>query len=362
MLQPNNVLPRSPRRIARSSHSTNGRSGLRSRELVIASADAGQKSAGDLALISPQGETSSSRTEKGGALAPPQEPLARVRSRGPRSLWLHAARPPHHRNHSEGRLGTAGLKPRPFPRRESSRLLSYYERLLDELGAQGWWPARTRLEVILGAILTQNTAWGNAARAIAQLRQRGLLSLKRMRALDEVELQSLIRPAGFFTQKARAIRGFLDWLETACGGSLDRMFAMAPEQLRAALLGLKGFGPETADAILLYAGGKPFFVADAYTRRILARHAVLSEHSGYDEAQRLIHRELERDAGIYNEFHALLVEVGKRYCRREAMNCHACPLEKFLPGSTAVSPVPNFKVPMRKNEGRERPPAPLDSN
>lgn len=220
----------------------------------------------------------------------------------------------------------------------AGELRRYYQRLFEALGPQGWWPARTRLEVILGAILTQNTIWRNAAQAIAHLRKRGLLNLKRLRVLDEVELQSLIRPAGFFSQKARAIRAFLAWLDAAHGGSLDRMFAKPAEQLRADLLGLKGLGPETADAILLYAGRKPFFVADAYTRRILARHHLLPADSSYEEAQNFVHHNLDRDAGVYNEFHALLVEVGKRHCRRNAAECNACPLEGFLTGSADVSP------------------------
>ena len=223
-------------------------------------------------------------------------------------------------------------------------LARYYDHLLQELGPQGWWPARTRLEVILGAILTQNTNWQNAARALTRLRKQRLLALGRLRALSESELRDLIRPAGFFIQKARAIRGFLDWLDAAHAGSLDRMFAVPAEQLRPALLALKGVGPETADAILLYAGDKPFFVADAYTRRILERHGLLPADGSYEEAQQFIHRELEREAAVYNEFHALLVEVGKRYCGSYAMKCQACPLQDFLPGRPGEAQAP---PPMR---------------
>lgn len=230
----------------------------------------------------------------------------------------------------------------PVPPQET--LGRYYEHLLAALGPQGWWPAKTQLEVILGAILTQNTTWRNAARGITRLRERGLLSLNRLRAVDEAELQLLIRPAGFFTQKARTIRGFVVWLDAAHAGSLERMFAKPAERLRADLLGLKGLGPETVDAILLYAGGKPFFVADAYTRRILARHRLLPENSSYQRAQTFIHHSLKREAGVYNEFHALLVEVGKRYCRRSAAECAACPLEAFLPGVAAIQPTRNLKA------------------
>ncbi len=222
------------------------------------------------------------------------------------------------------------------PVAQNGDLRGYYRRLLEEFGSQGWWPAETRLEVILGAILTQNTTWRNAALGIGRLRDAGMLDLVPLSATSPARLQSLIRPAGFFRQKARTIRGFLRWLDEAHGGSLDRMFSQPAESLRFDLLQLKGLGPETVDAILLYAGGEPFFVADAYTRRILARHGVIAADAGYHEAQQSIHRSLDRDATVYNEFHALLVEVGKRYCRRREARCGSCPLQSFLPGMAAV--------------------------
>lgn len=215
--------------------------------------------------------------------------------------------------------------------KEPADLGRYYQRLLEELGPQRWWPARTRWEVILGAILTQNTTWRNAALALARLRAARLLGLRRLFAVPEARLRSLVRPSGFFRQKARTISGFLCWLERIYGGSLRRMFARPPEKLRAELLRLKGLGPETVDAILLYAGRQPFFVADAYSRRILARHGLVPERAGYAAAQEFVHRHLRRDPDVYNEFHALLVEVGKRYCRRQTPRCEACPLERFLP-------------------------------
>jgi endonuclease III related protein len=216
--------------------------------------------------------------------------------------------------------------------KEPADLDRYYRRLLEELGAQRWWPARTRWEVILGAILTQNTTWRNAALALARLRAARLLGLRRLAAVPEARLRSLVRPSGFFRQKARTISGFLDWLERTHGGSLRKMFARPAEKLRAELLRLKGLGPETVDAILLYAGRQPFFVADAYSRRILARHGLVPERAGYAAVQEFVHRHLRRDPDVYNEFHALLVEVGKRYCRRQTPICEACPLERFLPG------------------------------
>ena len=212
-------------------------------------------------------------------------------------------------------------------------LLGYYARLLEEFGPQAWWPARSRLEVVLGAVLTQNTTWLNAARALKRLRQARRLSLNRLRSTDQSELESLIRPAGFFRQKARAIMKFLNYLEGSHQGSLARLFARPAEELRRDLLGLKGFGPETVDAILVYAGRHPYFVADAYTRRILARHELVPPDAGYSEVQAFLHQHLAADPALFNEYHALLVEVGKRYCKRPAPQCEGCPLEGFLPGT-----------------------------
>lgn len=210
-------------------------------------------------------------------------------------------------------------------------LKEYYTRLLDKLGPQRWWPARTRLEVILGAILTQNTSWHNAALALKRLGKVGLLTLVGLRKARQAELESAIRPAGFFRQKALAIRTFLGWLEGAHGGSLTSMFNRSPTALRSELLRLRGLGPETVDAILVYAGRRPFFVADAYTRRILARHGLLAADANYSRAQDFLHRHLPADAALFNEFHALLVEAGKRYCKRQAPRCEECPLQEFLP-------------------------------
>jgi endonuclease-3 related protein len=218
-----------------------------------------------------------------------------------------------------------------LPAARDRALSRYYHRLLEEFGPQGWWPAETQLEVILGAILTQNTTWRNAALAIGRLREPGLLNLTRLRAIRTQRLQALIRPAGFFKQKARTIQGFVRWLDDWHHGSLERMFQEPADRLRGKLLELRGLGPETVDAMLLYAGGKPFFVADAYTRRILARHGMLPADANYHQAQQSIHRSLDRDTVVYNEFHALLVEVGKRHCRLETPRCGGCPLQEFLP-------------------------------
>lgn len=225
------------------------------------------------------------------------------------------------------------MRPSVPPALEAGKALRlYYARMLRELGPQGWWPGRTRLEVILGAILTQNTAWRNAALALQRLRRVRLLSLEKLRKASLNELESQIRPAGFFRQKARAIRNFLAWLDANHAGSLKALFATPAEKLRGNLLQLKGLGPETVDAILLYAGRQPFFVADAYTRRILARHEQVSSKASYAAVQQFLHQHLPADPALFNEYHALLVEVGKRHCKREAPRCDSCPLKEFLPG------------------------------
>lgn len=215
-------------------------------------------------------------------------------------------------------------------------LRQYYSTLLRRLGPQGWWPARTRLEVILGAILTQNTAWTNAALALRRLRKAGLLNLARLQRAPLAELENCVCPAGFYRQKALTICHFVRWLTHACAGSLAALFANQAEALRLELLRIKGLGPETVDAILLYAGRHPIFVADAYTRRILARHGLVPANAGYAAVQRLMHRNLPADPALFNEYHALLVEVGKRFCRRKQPDCQTCPLGPFLPAASFV--------------------------
>jgi endonuclease III related protein len=223
-------------------------------------------------------------------------------------------------------------------------LRQYFDSMFQALGPQGWWPARTRLEVILGAILTQNTSWQNAAAALKGLRKAGFLALSRLKRASLPEIQTLIRPAGFFRQKARTIRNFLDWLDADCAGSLSAMLDRPSADLRRELLGIKGLGPETVDAIMLYAGGQPYFVADAYTRRVLIRHALLPEEAGYSLAQRFLHSHLPADSKLFNEYHALLVEVGKRHCKRSVPQCPGCPLETFLPAPRASGSRPSRTI------------------
>jgi len=212
----------------------------------------------------------------------------------------------------------------------------YYSVLRARFGPQQWWPARTRLEVILGAILTQNTTWYNATLALRNLRKSGLLSWQALRRACLSGLEACVRPSGFYRQKARTIRDFVDWLSREHAGSLDRLFSLPTDELRRRLLDLRGLGPETVDAIILYAVERPLFVADAYTRRVLARHGFVSEAADYHQTQEFLHAHLPPDASLFNEFHALLVAVGKKHCKPRSPKCARCPLEEFLPGGGAA--------------------------
>ena len=208
---------------------------------------------------------------------------------------------------------------------------------MDALGPQKWWPGRTRFEVIVGAILVQNTSWTNVERAIGALRKERLLTAVRIARTPVGQLATLIRSSGYFRQKARKLHEFVRFLETRHDGSLDKMFDTPTEELRAQLLSVHGIGPETADSILLYAGRHPVFVVDAYTRRILGRHEVVPKQSSYEDIRRLMEKSVPSNVSLFNEFHALIVEVGKRFCRPKAPKCSACPLNCFLPGQVEGS-------------------------
>ena len=212
-----------------------------------------------------------------------------------------------------------------------SRLEQAYELLLDRFGPQRWWPGDTPFEVIVGAMLTQNTNWTNVERAIENLREAGVLDPLAMHRLSVAELEELIRPAGYFRVKARRLRHLLDWLVERHGGSLDAMFAMPLAELREELLAVHGVGPETADSILLYAGKMPTFVIDAYTHRVAKRHGWIEEDADYYALKELFEGGVEADEAVYNEYHALLVRVGKLYCRKSVAKCDECPLAKLLP-------------------------------
>jgi endonuclease-3 related protein len=219
----------------------------------------------------------------------------------------------------------------PGPPRDvvKARLLRLYRALSRSFGPQRWWPGRTPFEISVGAILTQHTAWSNAARAIRALRRRRLLHARGVEAISEAELAEVIRSAGTFRLKARRVRAFSRWLIDRFGGQYEGMRRAPLDALRADLLGVAGLGPETADAILLYAAGRPVFVADAYARRVLERHRLLPPGTSYEDARRFLESRLPSDPALYNELHALFVEVGKRHCRTTP-ECATCPLRADL--------------------------------
>ena len=208
--------------------------------------------------------------------------------------------------------------------RQREILVEIYQRLLSAYGPQGWWPADTQFEVMVGAILTQATAWRNVERAIQRLKAAGALSPERMASFSEQELAELIRPAGFFRQKTRRLRALLRLIGRH--GRVEGLFSLPAEELRRQLLALPGVGPETADSILLYAAGYPVFVVDTYTKRILHRLGLLpDEKAGYEEVQELFEKNLPRDPKLYGEYHALLVRHAKEHCRARP-RCPGCPL------------------------------------
>jgi endonuclease III related protein len=238
---------------------------------------------------------------------------------------------------------------------------SYYDCLFSAWGRQHWWPAQSRFEVIVGAYLTQNTAWTNVEKALRSLRKARLLTVGGIRRTPVDELERLIRSAGYFRQKAQRLKTFVSFLDDRYGGSLARMFARPTAELRDELLGLNGVGPETADSILLYAGNHPVFVVDAYTRRILERHGIIRQATNYEEIRTLFQTALgksrppihvggtagppgschrpspmstaQRTALVqhFNEMHGLIVGVGKTHCLKSQPRCEQCPLQKFLP-------------------------------
>jgi endonuclease-3 related protein len=219
----------------------------------------------------------------------------------------------------------------------TATLEEVYDRLRAAYGPQHWWPGESPFEVLIGAVLVQNTSWENVARAIDNLKQADLLEPHALDELAAEELEELIRPAGYFRIKTRRLRNLLRLLVDRYDGSLDAMFATGLDALRAELLGVNGIGPETADSILLYAGGFPTFVVDTYTHRVLARHGWIDFDADYCAIKDHFESGLERDAALYNEYHALLVRVGKLHCRKTP-KCDGCPLADMLPDGGPLEP------------------------
>ena len=209
-------------------------------------------------------------------------------------------------------------------------LMEIYNRLFDRFGLLKWWPAETPFEVCVGAILTQNTAWTNVEKAICALKLAGIMSPETLHGCDPEQLAQFIRPAGYFNVKSRRLKDFTSWLFLNHQGSLERMFTGNWRDLRAELLRVRGIGPETADSILLYAGNKPTFVVDAYTRRLFQRLGLLKEAAGYEETRALFMNNLPEDVPLFNEYHAQIVEQCKRFCRVKPL-CSGCPLCNSCP-------------------------------
>jgi len=264
----------------------------------------------------------------------------------------------------------------PMSETQHEAIRAYYHTLFSAWGRQHWWPAQSRLEMIVGAYLTQNTSWANVEKALGNLRKARLLTISGIRRTPRRKLEQLIRPAGYFRQKAQRLKTFVSFLDARYGGSFERMFAQPTAKLRDELLALNGVGPETADSILLYAGNHPVFVVDAYTRRILERHQIVSSAVTYDHIRQLFEKalrerippkrsldgapaavEIQTGTGesvvgprgsshrpshvstaersplvqTFNEMHGLIVGVGKNYCLKSQPQCEQCPLQKFLP-------------------------------
>lgn len=250
----------------------------------------------------------------------------------------------------------------PRPSRVREQIVEFLGTLSAAWGPQHWWPAQSPFEVIVGAYLTQNTSWTNVERALDNLRAADRLSLEGVRKASLREIEKLIRPSGYFRQKARRLKLFVEFLDHYYGGSLERMFASPTAELREKLLALHGVGPETADSILLYAGNHPVFVVDAYTRRVFSRHLLIRQKASYEEIGQMVEsalvgvalpdgrstsnrggtsRGLAHTAStvsatlrparvqVLNEMHALIVGVGKDFCLKSEARCEACPLKRF---------------------------------
>ncbi len=267
-------------------------------------------------------------------------------------------------------LYTFGMKREERQKQSGEEMIGRIFRVLERaMGAQHWWPAESPFEVVLGAYLTQNTAWTNVELAMANLRGAGAMSVEGIRRTTLEDLEQLVRPAGYFRQKAARLKMFVAHLDSAHKGLLEAMFAQPTEALRGELLGLTGIGPETADSILLYAGGHEVFVVDTYTRRIFERHGLAEKATGYEEIRLAVQRALTAEGGAeegegeqlshavtvhepsaasrmarsergrrYNEFHALIVQTAKHFCVKGTPKCEMCPLRGLLPKPARDAP------------------------
>jgi endonuclease-3 related protein len=214
-------------------------------------------------------------------------------------------------------------------------LTNIYQRLYQSYGPRNWWPGETSFEVMVGAILTQNTSWKNVEKAIQKLKGKGVLSPEGIHRLKKSQLGTLIKSSGYYRIKADRLTSFVNFLYYAFDGDLKKMRREEMGRLREELLGVKGIGPETADSILLYGLKKPIFVVDGYTKRILSRHGMIPEKISYEEVQKLFMDHLPHDEKFFNEYHALFVHLGKTLCRK-IPTCDLCPLEGFKGSSEMI--------------------------
>jgi len=208
----------------------------------------------------------------------------------------------------------------------AKKLTDIYNSLFKSFGKQHWWPGDSDFEVVIGAILTQNTNWSNVEKAIKNLKAAKVLTPKKFHEIKIGKLAELIKPSGYFNIKARRLKNFIEWLFLEYNGSLTKLFMLNCSTLREQLLSVNGIGRETADSIILYAAEKPSFVVDAYTKRVLVRHGLITEDYDYDEVKAVFEENLPEKVTLYNEFHALIVMVGKYYCKPK-MQCEECPLK-----------------------------------
>lgn len=208
-----------------------------------------------------------------------------------------------------------------------SKLMNVYNRLFKHFGPQHWWPGETRFEVVVGAILTQNTAWTNVEKAIKNLKKEKMLNCRKIANMDIKKLEKMIRSSGFYKQKAERLKRFCRYLDKNYDSNLNSFFNRSPDEIRTELLSLNGIGNETADSILLYAGEKLKFVIDSYTVRMCERTGIKKVKT-YHQLQDFFEKNLPKDIELYKEFHALIVELGKNFCRKKP-RCDECPLKNI---------------------------------
>ena len=210
--------------------------------------------------------------------------------------------------------------------RKRDILLKIYNSLYNYFGPLNWWPGDTPFEIMVGAILTQNTSWSNVEKAINNLKKENLLEPRKLYLINQEKLAQLIKPSGYYNIKAKRLKNFVNIFVNDFEGSAEKMFSGDGRELRKKLLKVNGIGPETADSILLYAGKKPFFVVDAYTKRIFSRHKLISKDSTYYQIQKFFIKNLDRDVKLFNEFHAQIVMLGKTICTSKNPDCAKCPI------------------------------------